>query len=364
MRRLLLPAIILSLLPLLTSCSGGSAEFSWYGLTVDDGVAYLAANQQVFALDLEGGAKLWAFPPEPDDKIGPFYATPVVLDDLIIVGDAREGKLYGLERASGVERWMVETESRIVDGITRFGDDVVAGDGQGNIYVVAADGSSRVTDAASNPWPLFSAQKGIWAPPLADPERGIIYLVSLDHHVYALDMQEGDLVWDFEAEGSLVGTPALSNGLLYVGSFDRKLYAIDVQTGRASWHFEASNWIWGSPLVQGGVVYFGDLDGYVYVRNAQSGAEVWTFEAEGEIRATPLLADGVLYVGTGAKNVYALEAETGTQLWKQATDGPIYSQIHLQDGLLLVSPLKAKVKLIALDPEGGAQRWAFPSEDQ
>ncbi len=366
MRRLLLPVIILSLLPFLTSCSGGPGDFSWYGMTVADGVIYLAANEEVVALDVESGAELWTFPPDSDDKPGPFYATPVLLQDLLIVSDVNEGKVYGLERESGVERWSAETSGRIIDGMTPTNGGVAVGNHQGDVYLIEADGSPRLVEADGSPRPFFSAQKGVWTPPLADAETRRLYVASLDHYLYALNLQEGNLgnlLWEFETDGALVGTPALHGDMIYVGAFDRHLYAVDVETGQERWSFETDNWIWGSPLIQGGTIYFGDLSGNVYARNAESGAEVWTFTAESEVRAPPLFSDGVLYVGTGDGNVYALVAETGDQLWKQTVDGVIHSRLAMEGGLLLVSPLKGKAKVIALDPESGAQRWAFPTGD-
>jgi len=44
--------------------------------------------------------------------------------------------------------------------------------------------------------------------------------------------------------------------------------------------------------------------------------------------------------------------------------GSILSQPVLHQGYLLISPHNAKVQLIALDPESGAERWSYPPQEE
>jgi hypothetical protein len=48
----------------------------------------------------------------------------------------------------------------------------------------------------------------------------------------------------------------------------------------------------------------------------------------------------------------------------QRVDGSIYSQPVVRANYLLLSPHNAKVKIMALDPESGAERWSFPQREE
>src|SRR3990172_5896337 len=108
-RRLIL-LFSLSALILLSSCGGGLPAASWFGVAAAEGTVFLAAHEKVFALNLESGAELWAFPPQPDQKIGPFYAPPLLTNQVIIVGGFGDGKLYAISRDRGLHEWVVEIE--------------------------------------------------------------------------------------------------------------------------------------------------------------------------------------------------------------------------------------------------------------
>ena len=86
-RRLAFLFLLISL-TLLAGCGGQLPAVSWFGIAVSDEAAYLSANEQVIAVNLESGAELWAFPVEPERTTGPFYATPLVADDQVKVRSA------------------------------------------------------------------------------------------------------------------------------------------------------------------------------------------------------------------------------------------------------------------------------------
>jgi outer membrane protein assembly factor BamB len=354
--------VALGALTLLTSCSGGTPAFSWFGIAASDDTVYLAANEQVLALNLESGAELWAFPSAPDRETGPFYATPLLTNDTLIVGGFNDGKLYAVPRNGETQEWAVEIEGAIVEGAVSTDGGVVVGNGRGEVYWVDIETQEKRT--------LLEADDPVWATPLVDEVNGRAYVTSMDHHLYAVELEGGGQPWEpFEAGGAIAGTPALSNGVLYFGALNNSFYAIDAETGVELWRFETEGWVWGGPLVHKGSVYFGDLAGKLYALNATDGSERWTFEAEGGVRVTPLLmtlelADDLLYFGTREGKVYAIKADDGAQKWMLPLAGAIYSQPVVSGDYLLVSPHNAKVQLVALDLESGAERWSYPLREE
>ena len=48
---------------------------------------------------------------------------------------------------------------------------------------------------------------------------GVVYVGSVDHHVYALDAETGELLWRYETGAGVFSSPAVSDGVVYVGSY-------------------------------------------------------------------------------------------------------------------------------------------------
>jgi outer membrane protein assembly factor BamB len=356
--------LFLGALVLLSGCGGGAPSASWFGLNAEQGVVFLAANEQVFALNLESGAELWAFPSEPNQETGPFYSVPLLKDQSVVVGGFGDGKLYGLSQEGGTQQWVVETDAPIVDGAATTDGDIVVGNDSGTVY--------RVDDETQEKREIFKADKPIWASPLVDESNNRMYIVSMDHRLYAVDLEREEQVWEFEADGALVGTPALDEGVLYFGELNQALYAVSAETGEEIWRYEPQGWVWAGPLVHKDTVYFGDLSGQLHALDKSSGNPRWVFEVEGGIRATPLLlevtqddgSEALLYAGTDQGDVYAIDASNGTQRWSLPLNGAIYGQPVLYEGYLLIAPHNAKAKVVALDPESGAERWSYPPQEE
>jgi outer membrane protein assembly factor BamB len=342
----------------LTGCGGGLPAVSWFGVAASEDTVYLAANEQVFALDLESGVEKWAFPPQPDRERGPFYATPLLTNDALVVGGfTNDGELYAISQDSGTQEWVVETEGRIVEGAVSVDGGVVVGNNEGEVYLVEIETREKRA--------LLKAEKPIWATPLVDEVNGRAYIASMDHHLYAVHLESGEQLWAFKVGGALAGTPALGDGMLYFGALDSTIYAIDADTATELWHFRTKGWVWGGPLVHEGTVYCGDMAGYLYALDATDGSERWpAFEAEGGVRAKPLLAGDLLYFGTRQGKVYAVKAEDGTQQWALPLTGAIYGRPVLRGDYLLVAPHNAKVKLVALNAESGVERWSYPRREE
>ena len=116
--------------------------------------------------------------------------------------------------------------------------------------------------------------------------------------LYALDAQNGDLVWTFDKPLSNYA-PTFAGEVLFQGSTDGSLYAIDAKTGKEVWSYEI-----GAPLSRGqavaeGVVLTGAEDGHLYAVNAEDGTALWSFDAgggPGRLVGVPSVADAVVYI--------------------------------------------------------------------
>jgi outer membrane protein assembly factor BamB len=217
-------------------------------------------------------------------------------------------------------------------------------------------------------WPEpFTADHPVWAAPLVADGR--VYVVSLDHHLYALDRADGATVWEKDLGASLAGTPALVDGTLYVGTFARELYALDAATGAEVWpqpFAQAENWIWSGPAERDGGLYFTDLSGNLFAVDARTGALRWQVKPGGVLRGTPAVTDELVIIGDKDGKLYARARTDGAERWLQEVPGGgqlLASPLLVPDlDLVLVAPYQGSNLLVAYTTTG-ALRWAFaPSQ--
>ena len=90
--------------------------------------------------------------------------------------------------------------------------------------------------------------------------KGIVYIGSYDHRLYALSATTGRILWSYKTGYYIYSSPAIANGIVYVGSDDRSVYALDASTGAMLWSYQTGSYVISSPAVVNGVVYIGSID--------------------------------------------------------------------------------------------------------
>ena len=82
----------------------------------------------------------------------------------------------------------------------------------------------------------FKTNNEIKSSPTID--EGLVFIGSADANVYAIDLENGNLVWSYKTGGAVEATACVANGSVFIGSSDSFLYALDAKTGRLKWKYE------------------------------------------------------------------------------------------------------------------------------
>lgn len=367
---------LLALSLFLAACTGFAGD-SWAGVTIDDEqrTVYVAYDDEVMALDTSDGAIIWKYPPDKDTK---FYADPTIDDGSLYVGDW-EGRLHSIDLETGSANWIYEPEKdnligplsltpddRIISGVAFDSNMVYFGLASHDVVAV-----SRET--AEERW-RFGTDHGVWSTPLLvpanddDPDSvATLYVVSLDHNLYALDPATGDERWRKDlggaAPGDMLYDPLLNR--VYVGTLLSELIAIDLAEREIVLRYETEGWLWGRPALEvdeeSGVetLYFGDLDGFLYaVRITEDGfEEIWKRQvAEDAIRSTPLITDELILAGSQDKHLYAVSKANGSEVWNDDLDGEVLSELVLVPEALLEEESETRQDLVIFSTEESDER--------
>jgi outer membrane protein assembly factor BamB len=178
--------------------------------------------------------------------------------------------------------------------------------------------------------------------------------------------------WTFKTKDAIEGAPAVVDGVVYVASLDKHLYAIELASGKQKWKVKLGP-SRASPSVKGNRIYLGDLDGKFYCVDAAEGKLLWTFEAEGEIDASANFHGENILFGCHDSNLYCLNP-AGKKVWDIKMDGPINAAAAVvgdrtfatgcSDGILHVIDARNGKELGTIDLGGQAVATASVVEDR
>jgi alcohol dehydrogenase (cytochrome c) len=209
--------------------------------------------------------------------------------------------------------------------------------------------------------------------------EGVLFVVTGDDDVFAVDVETGKILWTYEANidfenaviccGRLSRGVGLGDGKVYVGRLDARLVALDQRTGAVVWDVRAgdpgvSEGITAAPLYYDGKVIVGFTGGEYAVRgrisayDAKTGKRVWNFytvPGPGEIGHStwPRDNDAWKYGGAPVWQTPSVDPELGMIYFTTGNAAPdLNGAIREGDNLFTVS-------LVALDVDTGQYRWHF-----
>lgn len=207
----------------------------------------------------------------------------------------------------------------------------------------------------------FTARRGFTPPVIV---AGIVYALSNDGVVHALDAATGSERWSFAMgvanDVAFAAYPTAADELVFVGSADGTLYALDAATGTKRWAVQTGGAIQAPAVVVDGSVYIGSTDGFLYALAADTGEERWRY-ATGPISlsssSAPAVDDGVVYISSDDLTLYAIDAATGKERWHLSVAGTKPRTPVVAGGTVYATG--DGVGVVAMDAGSGTERWHF-----
>lgn len=171
--------------------------------------------------------------------------------------------------------------------------------------------------------------------------EGKCFVGTFAGNVYALNVADGKIAWQFAARGPIGASACYADGRLFIGSDDGQLYCLNASNGRPLWSYQASASIWVAPACDGTHVYFGDRAGLFHAVDAATGKPAWTYRTEGMILTPASISEdgGRIVLGSEDMHVYCLDP-AGKFLWRSGKLGGLSMRDHaptLWQGLAIVT---------------------------
>lgn len=253
-------------------------------------------------------------------------------------------------------RWSSSTNVMPNGAPTIDGDNVFVGVG-GRVFCV-----DRLTGNRKWQYPMVEPIDGYF---VGSPIRygNAVIAAGSNKTIYAVNPENGQAIWTYDAPGGIVGTPVMAGKYLVFNVDGSRLMAVDADTGTAAW--ENTERIFDG--LQGNLVSFGG-DVFFFTRTR----EMWRMKVTSRQAtrmnkfqalspdATPNLVGETLYAASGSF-VVAMNAVTGAPRWQTSVPfSLIYAPTASRDGVVVGT---SDNKLVMLDTNGQLRQHRVKGAD-
>ncbi len=144
---------------------------------------------------------------------------------------------------------------------------------------------------------------------------GVDYVADDDATEYALDLNTGKILWQYNSYPSNTGakhyqiaTMALDGNSVVYGYYNG-INSLNATTGAVNWQWTAPDGVDSSPAIIGPkgseVVAGSDISGVFRIFSLASGAQLYNYQTNGYLVASPAEYNGTVYITNGAGFLYA-----------------------------------------------------------
>lgn len=274
-----------------------------------------STNYLVYAMDTHCKQQ-WSF--QTRDRV---KADPLVHNGTVYIG-SYDGNLYALDAKTGAVKWTFPDTYTKKKNSSQFEMGSQSPAGISPESVAVAEGALKAK--------ALREDVGAFSYSSASIHNGIIFVGNLDHRVYALNAETGDMLWRYKTEAPVTSTPVVNGTAVYFGSNDGNVYAVDIgdlEKPTVRWKMATRDWVNSSARVEDGVVFIGSNDRRLYALDAATGNGRWSYATKGPTISVPATYKSLVFVagGAGDGTVYALDKKTGDLHWRFRTNEKIES---------------------------------------
>lgn len=188
----------------------------------------------------------------------------------------------------------------------------------------------------------------------------LVYAGSFDNLLYALNLEDGRIIWKYELGGSIEGTPCVADGKVFVGSHDTNICAFDALKGGVPlWQVKTGDAIKGGPNYIDGKVLCGSYDNYLYCLDGKTGMELWKFQTTNYINGTPAISGGKTVFGGCDGLVHVLDIAKGEELGSVEAGAYIAGSAAFDGNDVFVG--QHENEFLAVDVGANKTTWHFRS---
>lgn len=240
---------------------------------------------------------------------------PVVVDGTVYVADGN-GFTHAIDTDSGDTEWKVETGMNYPPLVTR--DTVYCSGGDVSVHAVDRETGSRR-------WlSILDTESDIGTPPIVAAGKVIVgYYSGIGDDIHggysAVNGRCGSGQWSFSSDGERAKGLATDGETVYA-STDHHLYAIDAEDGVRRWRTTVTHTLERDAppvIVEDTAILTEQLPGPLQAIKPEDGTERWSTRGEHNAKYPPTVGDETVHsVDDETDHIHAFDLETGEQRWE------------------------------------------------
>jgi outer membrane protein assembly factor BamB len=242
-----------------------------------------------------------------------FWSIPAFLNPYTVIIGAWDSYLRCYDVYSGEENWSIKIDGPI------YSSPVIIDE---NSFLLGGEDNRlrKFTSSGELLWE-FLAEDRFHSTPTIDHFKKIVFSTNYDHHVYAIDIHTGELLWKRKYNENvgedIYSSPALTKDNEIVFGTGHDVVCLD-ETGTEKWSFRAASDVDSTPAIdyQSQIAVVGSNDHSVYALDVDTGKVIWVFKTGGEVATSPAIVNQIVAIGSDDGYVYGLDVRTGRLLWK------------------------------------------------
>ena len=248
--------------------------------------------------------------------------------------------------------------------------------------------ATAVTDssASTGDWPLFRGNgrsqgvaisklpkklEVIWkhevkngafegTPIIVGKKKPVAYIGDADGTLFAFNLKDGTVLWEFKSEIGYTTAPAYRDGKLFIGDLDGKFYCVD-SDGKLVWDFQADGSIDSSANFHKDLVLFGAQDARLYALNVKTGKQVWQLETNDQVRCSITVVGGQAFVAGCDGGLHIVDLDNGKEIHNVMIDSPTGVTPAAQGDFIYVGTEQSGFH--AIDWKNAKPKWKFNDDE-
>jgi len=200
----------------------------------------------------------------------------------------------------------------------------------------------------------------------------MVYAASADGEVYAVNPENGKVVWEKNMDRQLMAGVGGEGSRIYLVTRDAELLALSRENGEQIWSATLPNEALAAPRSNGAMVVAQSIDGKVHAFNAGSGEKLWQYDSAVpalslRAAASPLVGADLVLAALANGRLMALSTETGQPVWQYQVAEPtgrtelerlvdVAGEPLIIDSAAMVVGYQGKLALI--DIQSGREIWS------
>ncbi len=242
----------------------------------------------------------------------------------------------------------------VTSNIKVYENNLYFGDAVGICYAVNKNSGSVV-------WTYNAEGTIIGTPAVLEDKESKILFVSSDGGITCLNLDDGSLIWNYDPRESrnepINDGTAAGEGLFFVTKDDSKLYALNADTGRRVWTYKGGEQgLRTAAAYSDGLIFLGEYDGVFNIIDAKTGERLNGGGAGGAVN-TPAVTGGNVYFSSWDGSVQAVKIKSVIPLWNTNVKDPVVTSPEISNGIIAVGTGRGFV--VVLDEKDGEILWNF-----